>query len=278
MDDIPDVKMIYSQGCSGRKSWQNDISGMLYHWNRLLHESPESDVESYLERFISSYNVSIGEIKSLRKIRSFDNDIITKRMKEIKKEINLLKRKKSNQRDITHINAMIEIINEKSMDYFTQQKPVLANPIHEKSYYFFENEKERSTNHIKNGMYGMHIIQDNDPMSSVYVYDKNADNSNNVFSFPTTSKDGTVVYFDNKERLKQDSVSLRAYHHFQKITNQTSGVILLSEIISFFTSEGYKRITIIDTSCRTWESYESDESLNPDDIMRKERNVKRKLK
>jgi hypothetical protein len=261
--------MIYSQGCSGRKSWQNDISGMLYHWNRLLHENLESDVE----HFISSYNVNPGEIKQLRKIRRCNSDIniISKRMKEI----DCKKRKKP---DITRINSMIEMINEKSMDYFTQQKPVLAKPIHEKSYYFFENENERSTKHIKHEMYGMHIIQDNDPMSSVYIYDKNADNSNNVFSFPTTSKDGNVVYFDNKERLKKDSVSLRAYHHFREISSKTSGVILLSEIIDFFTLEGYKRITIIDTSCRTWEGNESNENLNPDDMIRNERNLKRKLK
>ena len=55
--------MIYSQGCSGRKSWHNDIRGMLYHWNRLLHLNENPDM--------STFNVNPGEIKSLRKNADF---------------------------------------------------------------------------------------------------------------------------------------------------------------------------------------------------------------
>jgi hypothetical protein len=121
----------------------------------------------------------------------------------------------------------------------------------------------------------MHIIQDNDPHSSVYLYEKNADNSNNVFSYPTTSREGEIVYFDNKKMIKKDSVSMRAYEHFRKIASQTFGVILLSEIIDFFALEGYKSIQIIDTSCRTWND---DVCVDADYIIRKERNIKRKLK
>jgi hypothetical protein len=265
--------MIYSQGCSGRKSWQNDIRGMLYHWNRLLHLNKKSDLESDLKLFMSTFNVNPGEIKSLRKIRNVNNDIndindiISKRIIELNEP--------SSNVNLDKLNEMIDVINEKSMDYATQQKLVLAKPIHEKSYYFFENGNQHLKKDIKEGMYGMHIIQDNDPHSSVYIYDKNADNSNNVFSYPTTSREGNVVYFDNKKMLKKDSVSMRAYHHFRKISSQTFGVILLSEIIDFFTLEGYKSINIIDTSCRTWDD---DVCLDVDYIIRKERNVKRKLK
>jgi hypothetical protein len=256
--------MIYSQGCSGRKSWHNDIRGMLYHWNRLLHLNEKPDIKL----FMSTFNVNPGEIKSLRKIRSFNNDIISKRI------IQLNDPKLCNP-DLHKLNEMIEMINEKSMDYFTQQKLVIAKPIHEKSYYFFENENEHVKRDIKEGIYGMHIIQDNDPHSSVYLYDKNADNSNNVFSYPTTSIEGEIVYFDNKKMIKKDSVSMRAYEYFRKIANKTFGVILLSEIIDFFVLEGYKSIQIIDTSCRTWND---GVYVDADYIIRKERNVKRKLK
>lgn len=310
--DLFNVKMIYSQSFPGRSNWTNynDTNKMLYYWNHALHSDKEYDKE-YIKNLVeNSPLIEIKNIFELKKIRVFEVKSITKIIRKIIdnnddqytnlllksldlkmsiKQFNSLSNeeiyyiimniKKNKDEIITEINTIINKINAKHIDIFSI-RPLLAIPIHEKEYHFCENPGEQTRETIKNYFYGMHIIQDNKVNSSVHLYDKTVNNLNNVFSWPSISKDGEIIYFDNKENLKRNSTLMRAYEFFHKLANtpikdREFGVIFLSEIIDFFKNEGYTNIIIIDPSCR---NFDNDNDMDIDismisKVSRKERKV-----
>lgn len=304
--DFSNVNMIYSQSCPGRSNWTNynDTNKMLYYWNHALHLNKEYNIKNLVE---NSPLIEIENIFELKKIRVFEAKSITKIIRKIIdnnddqytnlllksldlkmsiKQFNSLSNEeiysiimtiKDKDEIITEINSTIDKINAKHIDIFSI-RPLLAIPIHEKEYHFCENPGEQTKETIKKNLYGMHIIKDNKDNSCVHLYDKSVNNLNNVFSWPSVSKDGEIIYFDNKRNLKKDSTLMRAYEFFHKLANtpindREFGVIFLSEIIYFFKNEGYTNITIIDPSCRNFDNDDDMDISMISKIARKERKI-----
>jgi hypothetical protein len=160
---------------------------------------------------------------------------------------------------------------------FSSIDPVL----HEKQYVFLPNSDEKDED-VLGSFYGIHIIQNSEEEDAIHEYedDEHVTYDNLIsgtfeFTLPNLDDpDGKGRKFTIKSSRKEKELTPfmnRAIEYFMSLINldrksklyKYTHTITLTEIVTFFHSEGYDVLNIIDTGCR---NFDADKTRHWDDI------------